>query len=72
MGLRFTRVDASIATAAPTILVYAAIPPLFLVRGPLGWLLYYGLYGSGLLSVLIPFIQGHRAWETIAARRGRL
>ncbi len=70
-GIRFTRLGTSIASAAPTILVFAAIPPLYLVHGPLGWGLYYGLYASALLSVLIPFIEGHRAWEATAARRGR-
>ena len=70
MGLRFIRVETSIATAAPTVLMLAAISSFFLVHGLMGWLLYYGLYGSGLLAVLIPFLGGHRAWEAIAARRG--
>jgi hypothetical protein len=69
LQLPFRRVDTSIATASPTILLLAAIPSLFLVHGLLGWLIYYGLYGSGLVAVLIPYIHGHRAWEASAARR---
>jgi len=70
MGLSFTRLDASIATIGPIVLMLAAIPALLLIHGVVGWLLYYLLYGSGILAVLVPSIAGHLNWGAIATRQG--